>query len=34
MDEVEVQVQLETRGEEHAAVVLGRLRERGYKVYE
>ncbi len=34
MDEVEVQLQLETRGEEHAAVVLGRLRERGYKVYE
>ncbi|MFN2625510.1 MAG: ACT domain-containing protein, partial [Mycobacteriales bacterium] len=30
LDEVEVAVQLETRGSEHCAEVLGRLRERGY----
>jgi threonine dehydratase len=34
MDEVEVIVQLETRGEPHAEQVLTRLRERGYRVYE
>jgi threonine dehydratase len=34
LDEVEVQVQLETRGEAHAERVLARLRERGYRVYE
>jgi threonine dehydratase len=34
LDEVEVQVQLETRGEQHAQRVLSRLRERGYRVYE
>ena len=34
MDEVEVQVQLETRGEQHAELVLSRLRERGYTVFE
>jgi len=34
LDEVEVQVQLETRGQEHAERVLARLRERGYRVYE
>jgi len=34
MDEVEVQVQLETRGEQHAELVLSRLRERGYRVFE
>jgi threonine dehydratase len=32
MDEVEVIVQLETRGEAHAERVLTRLRERGYRV--
>ena len=32
IDEVEVQVQLETRGPEHADVVLARLREHGYQV--
>jgi threonine dehydratase len=32
MDEVEVNVQLETRGEQHAERVLNRLRERGYRV--
>jgi threonine dehydratase len=32
MDEVEVIVQLETRGEPHAERVLTRLRERGYRV--
>ncbi len=30
--EVDVHVQLETRGEEHAVLVLERLRERGYRV--
>jgi threonine dehydratase len=32
LDEVEVQVQLETRGPEHAGAVLARLREHGYRV--
>jgi threonine dehydratase len=32
VDEVEIQVQLETRGREHADVVLARLREHGYRV--
>jgi threonine dehydratase len=32
VDEVEVQVQLETRGPEHAESVLARLREDGYQV--
>jgi threonine dehydratase len=34
LDEVEVQLQLETRGEAHAELVLTRLRERGYRLYE
>lgn len=34
LDEVEVHLQLETRGEPHAEQVLSRLRERGYRVYE
>lgn len=34
VDEVEVRLQLETRGEQHAEQVLARLRERGYRVYE
>jgi threonine dehydratase len=34
LDEVEVHLQLETRGEAHAERVLGRLRERGYRVFE
>jgi threonine dehydratase len=34
LDEVEVQLQLETRGEPHAEQVRSRLRERGYRVYE
>ena len=34
LDEVEVQLQLETRSDRHAEDVLVRLRERGYKVYE
>jgi threonine dehydratase len=34
VDEVEVLVQLETRGEQHAELVLSRLRERGYTVFE
>jgi threonine dehydratase len=34
MDEVEVQLQLETRGPEHSEAVLTRLRECGYKVLE
>ena len=33
LNEVEVLVQLETRGAEHAETVMGRLRERGYRVY-
>jgi threonine dehydratase len=34
LDEVEVHLQLETRGEPHAELVLTRLRERGYRVFE
>jgi threonine dehydratase len=34
LDEVEVQLQLETRGDPHAEQVLTRLRERGYRVIE
>jgi threonine dehydratase len=34
LDEVEVQLQLETRGESHAEQVVARLRECGYRVYE
>jgi threonine dehydratase len=34
LDEVEVHLQLETRGEPHAERVLSRLRERGYRVFE
>lgn len=34
LDEVDVQLQLETRGEPHAELVLSRLRERGYRVLE
>jgi threonine dehydratase len=34
LDEVEVQLQLETRGPQHTEQVLARLRERGYRVIE
>jgi threonine dehydratase len=34
LDEVEVHLQLETRGEHHTEQVMTRLRERGYRVYE
>ena len=34
LDEVEVQLQMETRGEPHAEQVMARLRERGYRIYE
>ena len=34
LDEVEVHLQLETRGAEHSEQVLIRLRERGYRVIE
>jgi threonine dehydratase len=34
LDEVEVHLQLETRGETHAQALLTRLRERGYRVFE
>ena len=34
LDEVEVHLQLETRGESHAELVITRLRERGYRVFE
>jgi threonine dehydratase len=34
LDEVEVHLQLETRGEPHAEKVIARLRERGYRVIE
>jgi threonine dehydratase len=34
LEEVEVHLQLETRGSEHSEVVLTRLRERGYRVVE
>ena len=34
LDEVEVQLQMETRGEPHAEKVRSRLRDSGYRVYE
>ena len=34
LDEVEVHLQLETRGEQHADQVTSRLRERGYRVFD
>ncbi len=34
LDEVDVHLQLETRGEPHADLVVARLRERGYRVLE
>lgn len=34
LDEVEVHLQLETRGQSHAIDLLARLRERGYTVFE
>lgn len=34
LDQVEVSLQLETRGEPHAEAVKGRLRENGYRVYD
>jgi len=34
LDEVEVHLQLETRGESHAELVLARIRERGYRIFE
>jgi hypothetical protein len=34
LDEVEVHLQLETRGETHTQALLTRLRERGYRVFE
>ena len=34
LNEVEVRLQLETRGEMHAEAVMAKLREAGYKVYE
>ncbi len=34
LDEVEVHLQLETRGDSHAELVMTRLRERGYRVFE
>ncbi|MBZ5739823.1 threonine ammonia-lyase [Nocardioides mangrovi] len=34
LDEVEVHLQLETRGEPHTQQLLSRLRERGYRVFE
>jgi threonine dehydratase len=34
LDEVEMHLQLETRGETHAELVLTRLRERGYRIFE
>ena len=34
LDEVEVHLQLETRGEPHAEQGCRRLRERGYRVFE
>jgi threonine dehydratase len=34
LDEVEVRLQMETRGVEHAERVLARLRECGYRIYE
>ena len=34
LDEVEVHLQLETRGAQHAEQLISRLRERGYRVLE
>ena len=34
LDEVEVSLQMETRGEPHAEKVIARLRECGYRIYE
>jgi threonine dehydratase len=34
LDEVEVHLQVETRGEAHAELVMTRLRERGYRIFE
>ena len=34
VDEVEVRIQMETRGEPHAEQVVTRLRERGYRIFE
>jgi threonine dehydratase len=34
LDEVEVRLQMETRGEPHAERLVTRLRERGYRIYE
>ncbi len=34
LDEVDVHLQLETRGEPHAEAVVARLREHGYKVLD
>jgi threonine dehydratase len=34
LDEVEVHVQLETRGPQHSEQVMGRLRERGYRILD
>jgi threonine dehydratase len=34
LDEVEVHLQLETRGGAHAELVMTRLRERGYRIFE
>jgi threonine dehydratase len=34
LDEVEVHLQLETRGEEHSQAVLSRLREHGYTIFD
>jgi threonine dehydratase len=34
LDEVEVRLQMETRGVEHAERVLAKLRECGYRIYE
>lgn len=34
LDEVEVHVQLETRGAQHSEQLMSRLRERGYRIYD
>jgi threonine dehydratase len=34
LDEVEVHLQLETRGTDHAVRLMTRLRERGYRVFD
>ena len=34
LDEVEVHIQLETRGEAHSTALLATLRERGFRVYQ